>query len=77
MIPYIDFKLFEIAGLPIHMFGVLVAAGVIVGDRITVREQEVVHRRHDRRRHLGAWDLAQSRHVAPRRRDRRERAARS
>jgi phosphatidylglycerol:prolipoprotein diacylglycerol transferase len=38
MIPYIDFKLFEFAGLPIHMFGVLVATGVIVGDRITVRE---------------------------------------
>ncbi|MBC8131840.1 MAG: prolipoprotein diacylglyceryl transferase [Deltaproteobacteria bacterium] len=38
MIPYLDFNLFEIAGLPIHMFGVLVAAGVILGDRITVRE---------------------------------------
>lgn len=38
MIPYIDFKLFEFAGLPIHMFGVLVAIGVILGDRITVRE---------------------------------------
>jgi phosphatidylglycerol:prolipoprotein diacylglycerol transferase len=38
MIPYIDFKLFEIAGLPIHLFGVLVAVGVIIGDRITVRE---------------------------------------
>jgi len=38
MIPYINFTLFEIAGLPIHMFGVLVAAGVIIGDRITVRE---------------------------------------
>lgn len=38
MIPYFDFKLFEFAGLPIHLFGLLVAIGVIVGDRITVRE---------------------------------------
>ncbi|MES1206443.1 MAG: prolipoprotein diacylglyceryl transferase [Pseudomonadota bacterium] len=38
MIPYLDFKLFDFAGVPIHMFTVLVAAGVIVGDRITVRE---------------------------------------
>lgn len=38
MIPYIDFKLFDIGGVPIHMFGVLVAAGVIIGDRLTVRE---------------------------------------
>ena len=38
MIPYFDSKLFDIAGLPIHLFGVLVAIGVIVGDRITVRE---------------------------------------
>jgi phosphatidylglycerol:prolipoprotein diacylglycerol transferase len=38
MIPYINFKLFEFAGLPIHLFGVLVATGVIIGDRIIVRE---------------------------------------
>jgi phosphatidylglycerol:prolipoprotein diacylglycerol transferase len=38
MIPYIDFTLFEIFGWQIHMFGVLVALGVVVGDRITVRE---------------------------------------
>lgn len=38
MLPYFDSKLFEIFGLPIHLFGVLVATGVIIGDRITVRE---------------------------------------
>lgn len=38
MIPYFDSKLFEIGGLPIHLFGVLVAIGVLVGDRIVVRE---------------------------------------
>jgi phosphatidylglycerol:prolipoprotein diacylglycerol transferase len=37
MIPYFDGHLFDIAGLPIHMFGVLVAIGVILGDRIVVR----------------------------------------
>jgi len=38
MIPYFDGHLFDIGSLPIHMFGVLVAIGVIVGDRIVVRE---------------------------------------
>ena len=38
MIPYFDGHLFDIAGLPIHMFGVLVALGVIVGDRIVVKQ---------------------------------------
>src|SRR5450432_3618657 len=37
MIPYFDGHLFDIAGLPIHMFGVLVACGVILGDRIVVK----------------------------------------
>jgi phosphatidylglycerol:prolipoprotein diacylglycerol transferase len=37
MIPYFDGHLFDIAGLPIHLFGVLVALGVILGDRIVVR----------------------------------------
>ncbi|HVU50482.1 MAG TPA: prolipoprotein diacylglyceryl transferase family protein [Polyangia bacterium] len=43
MIPYFDGHLFDIprvfghGPLPIHMFGVLVAIGVIVGDRIVVR----------------------------------------
>jgi phosphatidylglycerol---prolipoprotein diacylglyceryl transferase len=36
MIPYFNGHLFDIAGLPIHLFGVLVAIGVIVGDRIVV-----------------------------------------
>ncbi len=36
MIPYFDGHLFDIAGVPIHMFGVLVAIGVILGDRIVV-----------------------------------------
>ena len=34
MIPYFDGHLFTIAGQPIYMFGVLVALGVIIGDRI-------------------------------------------
>jgi phosphatidylglycerol:prolipoprotein diacylglycerol transferase len=34
MIPYFDGHLFDIGGIPIHLFGVLVALGVIVGDRI-------------------------------------------
>jgi phosphatidylglycerol:prolipoprotein diacylglycerol transferase len=38
MIPYFDGHLFDIAGVPIHMFGVLVAIGVIVGDRIVVAQ---------------------------------------
>jgi phosphatidylglycerol---prolipoprotein diacylglyceryl transferase len=38
MLPYIDGHLFDIAGLPIHMFGVLVALGVILGDRIVVTQ---------------------------------------
>jgi phosphatidylglycerol:prolipoprotein diacylglycerol transferase len=38
MIPYFDGHLFNIGSQPIHMFGVLVAIGVIIGDRIVVRE---------------------------------------
>jgi phosphatidylglycerol:prolipoprotein diacylglycerol transferase len=38
VIPYFDGHLFDIFGLPIHMFGLLVATGVILGDRIVVRE---------------------------------------
>jgi phosphatidylglycerol:prolipoprotein diacylglycerol transferase len=38
MIPYFDGHLFDLFGLPIHMFGVLVAIGVILGDRIVVKE---------------------------------------
>jgi phosphatidylglycerol:prolipoprotein diacylglycerol transferase len=38
MIPYFEGHLFDIFGIPIHMFGVLVAIGVIVGDRIVVKE---------------------------------------
>lgn len=38
MIPYFDGHLFTIAGQPIYMFGVLVALGVIIGDRIVVKE---------------------------------------
>jgi phosphatidylglycerol:prolipoprotein diacylglycerol transferase len=44
VIPYFDGHLFDIprifghGPLPIHMFGVLVAIGVILGDRIVVRE---------------------------------------
>jgi phosphatidylglycerol:prolipoprotein diacylglycerol transferase len=46
VIPYFDGHLFDIpkvfglGPLPIHMFGLLVAIGVIVGDRIVVREGE-------------------------------------
>jgi phosphatidylglycerol:prolipoprotein diacylglycerol transferase len=40
MIPYFDGHLFNIGSIPIHMFGVLVACGVIVGDRIVAREGE-------------------------------------
>jgi phosphatidylglycerol:prolipoprotein diacylglycerol transferase len=40
VIPYFDGHLFDIFGLPIHMFGVLVALGVILGDRIVVKEGE-------------------------------------
>lgn len=36
MIPYFDGHLFDIGSVPIHMFGVLVAIGVILGDRIVV-----------------------------------------
>jgi phosphatidylglycerol:prolipoprotein diacylglycerol transferase len=36
MIPYFNAHLFDVGGMPIHMFGVLVAMGVIVGDRIVV-----------------------------------------
>jgi phosphatidylglycerol:prolipoprotein diacylglycerol transferase len=38
MIPYFDAHLFDIGSIPIHLFGVLVAIGVIVGDRIVVKE---------------------------------------
>ena len=38
MIPYFNGHLFTIAGHPIELFGVLVALGVIVGDRIVVNE---------------------------------------
>ncbi|HVT06344.1 MAG TPA: prolipoprotein diacylglyceryl transferase [Polyangia bacterium] len=38
MIPYFNGHLFDIGGVSIYMFGVLVAIGVIVGDRIVVSE---------------------------------------
>jgi phosphatidylglycerol:prolipoprotein diacylglycerol transferase len=38
VIPYFNGHLFDVFGLPIHMFGVLVAIGVIVGDQVVVRE---------------------------------------
>src|SRR5262245_62798276 len=38
MIPYFNGHLFDLFGYPIHMFGVLVALGVIIGDRIVVRQ---------------------------------------
>jgi phosphatidylglycerol:prolipoprotein diacylglycerol transferase len=38
MIPYFNGHLFDVAGLSIHMFGVLVALGVIIGDRIVVAQ---------------------------------------
>ena len=38
MIPYFNGHLFDLGSVPIHMFGVLVACGVIVGDRIVVAE---------------------------------------
>jgi len=38
MIPYFNGHLFTIFGLPIYMFGVLVAIGVIVGDRVVVAQ---------------------------------------
>jgi phosphatidylglycerol:prolipoprotein diacylglycerol transferase len=38
MIPYFSGHLFDIGSIPIHLFGVLVAIGVIVGDRIVVAE---------------------------------------
>lgn len=38
MIPYFSGHLFDVGSLSIHMFGVLVAIGVIVGDRIVVAE---------------------------------------
>jgi phosphatidylglycerol:prolipoprotein diacylglycerol transferase len=38
MIPYFNGHLFDLFGQPIHMFGVLVAIGVILGDRIVVKE---------------------------------------
>ena len=38
MIPYFNGHLFDLGSIPIHLFGVLVAIGVIVGDRIVVAE---------------------------------------
>jgi phosphatidylglycerol:prolipoprotein diacylglycerol transferase len=38
MIPYFNGHLFNIGPQPIYMFGVLVALGVILGDRIVVKE---------------------------------------
>jgi phosphatidylglycerol:prolipoprotein diacylglycerol transferase len=38
MIPFFDGHLFNIGSQPIYMFGVLVAIGVIIGDRIVVKE---------------------------------------
>jgi phosphatidylglycerol:prolipoprotein diacylglycerol transferase len=38
VIPYFNGHLFDIGSQPIYMFGVLVAIGVIVGDRIVVKE---------------------------------------
>jgi phosphatidylglycerol:prolipoprotein diacylglycerol transferase len=37
MIPFFNGHLFDVAGIPIHMFGLLVATGVILGDRIVVK----------------------------------------
>jgi phosphatidylglycerol---prolipoprotein diacylglyceryl transferase len=38
MIPFFNAHLFNVGSIPIHLFGVLVAIGVIVGDRIVVKE---------------------------------------
>jgi phosphatidylglycerol:prolipoprotein diacylglycerol transferase len=38
MIPYFNGHLFDIAGVSIYMFGVLVALGVVIGDRVVVSE---------------------------------------
>lgn len=38
MIPYFSGHLFDIGGVSIYMFGVLVAIGVILGDRVVVAE---------------------------------------
>ena len=38
MIPYFNGHLFDFFGIPIHWFGVLVATGVIIGDRIVVAQ---------------------------------------
>ena len=40
MIPFFDFRLEDHLGLPIHLFGILVAIGVLLGDRIVVKEGE-------------------------------------
>jgi phosphatidylglycerol:prolipoprotein diacylglycerol transferase len=38
MIPYFNGHLFDVFGLPIHLFGLLVATGVVVGDRVVVAQ---------------------------------------
>lgn len=38
MIPYFNGHLFDVFGLSIHLFGVLVAIGVLVGDCIVIKE---------------------------------------
>jgi phosphatidylglycerol---prolipoprotein diacylglyceryl transferase len=38
VIPFFDFKPYYVGGLPIHLFGPLVVAGVLLGDRLAVRE---------------------------------------
>jgi phosphatidylglycerol:prolipoprotein diacylglycerol transferase len=38
VIPFFDFRPLDLWGLPIHLFGVLVATGVLIGDRIVVRQ---------------------------------------
>jgi phosphatidylglycerol:prolipoprotein diacylglycerol transferase len=40
MIPYFDGHLFDVGGIPIHLFGVLLIIGIIAGDRIVVRQAQ-------------------------------------